>query len=144
MNPAKVSHDSEQHASISKSSARTNSCLKCQGPQHLVDRIRPLGLGHAQRIAMDQVNEAIVSAINTYHELNAALVDELTEEPSPLEFMRLVASNRPFVVRKAAREWKAIQSWDAVYLLEVMGDASVEVAVTPQGCEEQIQSNTLR
>jgi peptidyl-lysine (3S)-dioxygenase / protease len=82
---------------------------------------------------MDKVDEAIASAINTYHELNAAVVDELIEEPSPLEFMRFVASNRPFVVRKAAREWKAIQLWIAEYLLEVMGDANVEVAVTPHG-----------
>jgi len=79
------------------------------------------------------MDEHIANLINTYHELNAAVIDELHEEPSPLEFMRYVARNRPFVVRKAARYWKATEAWDARYLLDRMEGEEVRVAVTPRG-----------
>ena len=75
----------------------------------------------------------IDTLINTYHELNAAIIDELTEEPSPLEFMRYVSCNRPFVVRNAASEWDAVRNWNAIYLREKMNDELVKVAVTPLG-----------
>ena len=39
--------------------------------------------------------------LETYNDLNPANVEELYEEPSPLEFMRYVAKNRPFVVRRS-------------------------------------------
>ena len=79
------------------------------------------------------MEHAIAAAIESYHELNAAVVDELKEDPSPLEFMRYVARNRPFVVRRAAAEWDAVKKWDAVYLRQVMGNSPVNVAVTPLG-----------
>lgn len=75
----------------------------------------------------------LADLITTYHELNASVVDEFREEPSPLEFMRYVAKNRPFVVRGGAREWKACRRWDAEYLKSVMAGESVNVAVTPLG-----------
>lgn len=71
--------------------------------------------------------------ISTYHDLNAAVVDELYEEPSALEFMRYVARNRPFIVHGAAREWKACQCWSAEYLRTALRDCNVNVAVTPLG-----------
>ena len=52
-------------------------------------------------------SDPIANLIETYHELNAAVVDELSAEPSPLEFMRYVATNRPFVVRGGAKNWAA-------------------------------------
>ena len=79
------------------------------------------------------MESAIAIAINTYHELNASIVDELDEEPSPLEFMRYVARNSPFVVRHAATKWKAVKKWDAGYLRQVMGSENVNVAITPLG-----------
>ena len=77
--------------------------------------------------------DPLVNLINAYHELNAAVVDELTEDPSPLEFMRYVARNRPFVVRGAASEWDAVRKWDAEYLRQAIDGESVNVAVTPLG-----------
>lgn len=62
------------------------------------------------------MDTAIANAINAYHELNASIVEELEEEPSPLEFMRYVARNRPFVVRRAASQWDAVVRWNAEYL----------------------------
>lgn len=76
---------------------------------------------------------AITSAISTYHELNPSVIEELDEEPSPLEFMRFVARNRPFIVRKAANDWPAVRKWDAEYLEDAMEGESVNVAVTPYG-----------
>jgi peptidyl-lysine (3S)-dioxygenase / protease len=76
---------------------------------------------------------AIASAISTYQELNASVIDELEEEPSPLEFMRYVARNRPFVVRKAAVDWPAVIKWKGKYLRDIMADEQVNVAITPYG-----------
>ncbi|TKA79651.1 hypothetical protein B0A55_03446 [Friedmanniomyces simplex] len=79
------------------------------------------------------MTDPLTNLITTYHELNAAVVDELHEEPSALEFMRYVATHRPFVVRRAVSEWKACRKWDAGYLRQTMGDEEVRVAVTPSG-----------
>ena len=79
------------------------------------------------------MNDPVVNVITSYHELNASVVEELIEEPSPLEFMRYVARNRPFVVRGAASDWDAVKQWDAKYLREAMHGQSVEVAITPLG-----------
>ena len=75
----------------------------------------------------------VANLVETYHEVNAAVVDELHEEPSPLEFMRYVSRNRPFVVRQAAVWWNAVQVWDSRYLLKRMEGQEVKVAVTPKG-----------
>ena len=90
----------------------------------------------AQPSTQDQANEldfAVRELITTYDELNPSLVDELWEEPSALEFMQYVARNRPFVVRKGAQDWTAVQKWDSHYLLNVLGDTLVNVAITPFG-----------
>lgn len=78
-------------------------------------------------------NDPIANLIETYHSLNATLIDELDSEPSALDFLRYVAANRPFVVRKAATDWKAVQRWNASYLKATMGDEQVRIAVTPLG-----------
>jgi jumonji domain-containing protein 7 len=90
----------------------------------------------AQPNTQDQatkLDSAVRELITTYDELNSSLVDELYEEPSALEFMQYVARNRPFVVRKGAEDWTAVQKWDSHYLLNVLGDSPVNVAITPFG-----------
>ena len=82
---------------------------------------------------LPSVNEALVDMLAAYHELNDSQIDELDEVPSPLAFMRYVAKNRPFVVRQAASTWPAVQLWNAEYLVNVMGNAMVKVAITPSG-----------
>lgn len=76
---------------------------------------------------------AITAGINTYHELNPSIVEELDEEPSPMEFMRYVAKNRPFVVRSSATDWPALIKWNADYLRVAMEGERVNVATTPSG-----------
>ncbi|KAK4449132.1 cupin-like domain-containing protein [Podospora aff. communis PSN243] len=81
---------------------------------------------------MDEV-DPIAELITNYNELNASVIAELDEEPSPLEFMRFVAKNTPFVVRGAASDWTATKTWSARFLKEHLADETVNVAVTPFG-----------
>lgn len=84
-------------------------------------------------IVMDQSAEPVAELLNNYHELNSSDVSELDAEPSPLEFMRYVARNTPFVVRKGAANWPATKMWTASYLASYLRDQTVNVAVTPKG-----------
>ena len=79
------------------------------------------------------IDEALEELIGAYHGLNGCQVDELDEVPSPLLFLQYVAKNRPFVVRRAASAWPAVKLWNVEYMINVLGDASVKVAVTPLG-----------
>lgn len=76
---------------------------------------------------------AIRTLLETYNELNPAVVDELGDEPSALEFMRYVAKNRPFVVRQAIH-WPAHEKWTKKYLAAKMGNEQIVVSVTERGC----------
>lgn len=91
---------------------------------------------------MDPIAELII----TYNELNSSIVEELDEEPSPLEFMRFVARNTPFVVRKGAAQWIATKTWTADYLNNFLQDQHVNVAVTPKGYAYQKENseNSIR
>ncbi|KAI1326827.1 cupin-like domain-containing protein [Xylariaceae sp. FL0255] len=78
-------------------------------------------------------DDPIAELLTTYNELNSIYIDELPSEPSPLEFMRYVSRNTPFVVRGGALEWEAVRKWDAAYLAAVLDGHKVNVAVTPLG-----------
>ncbi|KAI8951331.1 phospholipase A2 [Xylaria longipes] len=80
-----------------------------------------------------KTEHSIVGLLTTYNELNSSHIEELDEEPSPLEFMRYVARNTPFVVRRGARDWAATRTWDAAYLRSRLAGSKVNVAVTPFG-----------
>ncbi|ROW02662.1 hypothetical protein VSDG_01668 [Cytospora chrysosperma] len=77
--------------------------------------------------------DPLAELITTYNELNSTVIEELDEEPSPLEFMRYVSRNTPFVVRNAAATWSATKTWNAQYLEDSLRDQAVNVAVTPKG-----------
>lgn len=55
-----------------------------------------------------------------------------------MEFMRYVATNRPFVIRGAASSWESNKAWNAEYLSEVMAGQHVNVAITNQGNADAI------
>lgn len=74
---------------------------------------------------------ATTEMLVTYHELNGDVED--LQEPSPLTFMRFVAKNRPFVVRKGCSTWQSRRKWNAKYLRGIMEGVHVNVAVTPRG-----------
>ncbi|TGJ79567.1 hypothetical protein E0Z10_g9196 [Xylaria hypoxylon] len=77
--------------------------------------------------------DPVVELLTTYNELNSSRIEELDEEPSPLEFMRYVARNTPFVVRRSAQDWTATRTWNAAYLCSTLAGHKVNVAVTPFG-----------
>jgi jumonji domain-containing protein 7 len=86
-------------------------------------------LGEERNGTLDPMTELL----STYNELNSSSVDELTEVPSALEFMRYVARNRPFVVRGGASEWEATKTWKVSVLKQTLQGQSVNVAVTLKG-----------
>ncbi|EFX06012.1 phospholipase a2 [Grosmannia clavigera kw1407] len=104
--------------------------------------------------------DPLAELISSYFELNGSAIDELLDpdedvdgsiyadqqpylghgpgpgpgaEPSPLEFMRYVARNTPFVARGAASLWPAVTTWSASFLRDALASHSVNVAVTPRG-----------
>lgn len=81
---------------------------------------------------MSSIAEATADMVTTYHELNGD-IHVSYEEPSPLDFMRYVAKNRPLVVRRGCSKWLAVRKWNVDYLQEIMKDLPVSVAVTPHG-----------
>ncbi|SLM38298.1 JmjC domain [Lasallia pustulata] len=87
------------------------------------------------------VKQAIIEHILSYQELNGTTIDELQNEPSPLEFMRFCAKNRPFTVRGGASEWPAVQHWNVEYLKQALGTKLVNVAVTPNGNADSVVMN---
>lgn len=84
-------------------------------------------------MADDATHDALTELITGFNDLNGPAIDEFNDEPSPLEFMRHVARNTPFVVRKGASSWKATREWCPAYLKQALGTQSVNVAVTPKG-----------
>ena len=81
-----------------------------------------------------QTPDPVSELLTCFNELNSNLIDELRQEPSPLEFMRYVARNTPFVVRGGASSWEAVTTWNASYLEKALAGHVVNVAVTPNGC----------
>ncbi|KAL8358197.1 hypothetical protein RB598_002799 [Gaeumannomyces tritici] len=90
---------------------------------------------NSQHYAMDGslAIDPIAELITAYNELNSSAMDELDEEPSPLEFMRYVSRNAPFVVRKGASRWPAARRWSTSFLKDALAGETVNVAVTPKG-----------
>ncbi|KID77595.1 Bifunctional peptidase and (3S)-lysyl hydroxylase JMJD7 [Metarhizium brunneum] len=80
-----------------------------------------------------QIEPALRDLISTFNELNSSTIEELDSEPSPLEFMRFVSRNSPFVIRGAASSWKATREWTSTYLRSALAGQTVNVAVTPHG-----------
>lgn len=82
---------------------------------------------------MPTIDDATKNMIVSHQELNGD-IDELYEASiSPLDFLRYVYKNRPFVLRKGCSSWPAIQRWSSSYLNEVIGDTRVKIAITPRG-----------
>jgi len=78
---------------------------------------------------------ALHHLIRDYQQLNPRSLAELGHSPSPAEFHRFVADNRPVVVRGEGRrrQLPALDKWTDDYLLERMAGRTVEVAVSGGG-----------
>jgi jumonji domain-containing protein 7 len=73
--------------------------------------------------------------LDSYHDINSQTVTELHQEPTPLEFMRFVARNQPFVIRNNSNpDFRRItKTWSSMYLSNKMHKKQVRVAITPAG-----------
>jgi hypothetical protein len=87
----------------------------------------------ADRVMGSGMQDAVRELIATFNDLNSPAIEELPDEPSPLEFMRYVAKNRPFVLRGGAASWFAVRNWNADSLVDQLSGEKVNIAVTPNG-----------
>lgn len=78
---------------------------------------------------MDSIN----TLLQDFYELNPPHIEVLTDHPSPLEFMRFVSLNRPFIIRSGARNWEATRCWNIPVLKQLLKGQSINVAITPHG-----------
>jgi jumonji domain-containing protein 7 len=82
--------------------------------------------------------------LGNYHDINPQSVTELTREPTPLEFMRFVSRNQPFVIRSNTHSnggtlfQKTVERWNVKYLSENMRDKKITVAITPSGNADSV------
>ncbi|KAE8866847.1 hypothetical protein PTNB73_04941 [Pyrenophora teres f. teres] len=58
----------------------------------------------------------------------------------PLEFLRHISRNTPFVLRSGASDFTACKKWSAAYLTAIMQDSPVNVAMTPRGNADSVIS----
>ncbi|THH10238.1 hypothetical protein EW145_g1468 [Phellinidium pouzarii] len=70
-----------------------------------------------------------------YQELNGLHIETLNQ-PSPVEFLRIVRIARPTLIK--GFRTPALDKWDDDYLIKQMGDRPVSVAVTPSGNADAI------
>jgi jumonji domain-containing protein 7 len=77
----------------------------------------------------------MLELLDNYHDINSQSVTELLLEPTPLEFMRFVSRNQPFIVRNNSNPtWRRIcKTWTPSYLSQKLFNTNVTVALTPKG-----------
>lgn len=83
----------------------------------------------------DTIERSLQRLVKDYQQLNPRSVAELDHSPTPLQFSRFVADNRPLVIRGEGRrrQLPALDKWTDEYLIERMAGRRVEVAVSPKG-----------
>jgi jumonji domain-containing protein 7 len=64
--------------------------------------------------------------------------------PTPLEFHRYVAQNKPVIFRNSLQHWPAINKWTNDYLSHILADDLITVAISPHGYADAIVWNPER
>ncbi|KAK4163550.1 cupin-like domain-containing protein [Cladorrhinum sp. PSN259] len=93
-----------------------------------------------------EITDPISELLTNYSDLNPPHITVLESEPSPLEFMRYVSRNTPFLVKSYASSWPATKSWTPSHLKSLLGSTPVNVAITPHGNADSplaLQDGTL-
>ncbi|GJJ69276.1 peptidyl-lysine (3S)-dioxygenase / protease [Entomortierella parvispora] len=118
------------------------------------------GIKDASAVKM-RLEEEIVSLISEVQDFNPSTIDRI-ELPTPLEFHRYVAANRPVIIslppsattihtdssRVAATEeekqwsWPAFTKWTNEYLTKTLGEKEITVACTPDGWADAVVDDT--
>ncbi|GAA6037845.1 hypothetical protein JCM8097_005067 [Rhodosporidiobolus ruineniae] len=77
--------------------------------------------------------------VRDYQSLNPSTAAELSSPPTPLEFSRFVASNRPVVIRGGGSGVvPALDRWSDSYLEAKLEGKEVEISVSPSGNADSI------
>lgn len=81
------------------------------------------------------MEKALQVLMRDYDSLNSSQVSELHSTPTPVEFSRFVAANRPVVIRgQGQREGiVALEKWTDQYLVNKLQGKKVAIAVSPDG-----------
>ncbi|XP_065657206.1 bifunctional peptidase and (3S)-lysyl hydroxylase Jmjd7 isoform X1 [Hydra vulgaris] len=89
------------------------------------------------------LGEVLLSLGNEAHELYLPREIKLLEHPpSPLVFLReYVMPNIPVVIKNGVKHWPAIKKWTDDYLVNVLGNKSITVALTPNGYADAPQGD---
>ncbi|GAA6004965.1 hypothetical protein JCM10207_008465 [Rhodosporidiobolus poonsookiae] len=81
---------------------------------------------------------ALRALVSDSQSLNSSVCVELDAPPSPLEFSRFIAANRPLVVRGCGKDVDALEKWTDDYLVEAMQEKEVQIAVSPEGNADSV------
>ncbi|KAG0056727.1 JmjC domain-containing protein 7 [Gryganskiella cystojenkinii] len=120
------------------------------------------GIRDASAVKM-RLEEEICSLISEVQDFNPSTIDRI-ELPSPLEFHRYVASNRPVIITlppsattihddddparmaPSAQDkewsWPAYTKWTNDYLTRTLGEKEITVACTPNGWADAVVDDT--
>jgi len=83
--------------------------------------------------------QLLVNLAEEFRELSLGEeVQVLENPPSALEFARIVAGNKPVLIRGATSHWPALTKWNSAYLKDTIGDHVVTVAITPDGYADSV------
>ncbi|GAA5970605.1 hypothetical protein JCM21900_004800 [Sporobolomyces salmonicolor] len=91
-------------------------------------------------MALSPTERALRALVKDYQSLNASTCAELSHTPSPLEFHRFVAANRPVVIRGQGKrdQVRALERWSDGYLEEKMAGKEVAISVSPDGNADSV------
>ncbi|GAA5869855.1 hypothetical protein JCM1840_007655 [Sporobolomyces johnsonii] len=91
-------------------------------------------------MVLSPTERALRALVKDYQSLNASTCAELSHTPSPLEFHRFVATNRPVVLRGQGKRdrVRALERWSDRYLEEKMAGKEVAISVSPDGNADSV------
>lgn len=68
------------------------------------------------------------------------------DNPDPIAFLRAVCAYHPVIIRGAIDHWDALHRWNSSYLVDILGDRTVAVNLTPDGhgdCVKYVDTSWL-
>lgn len=78
------------------------------------------------------IEQHLQRVIKDAQDLAPPSVEALRTDPTPLEFARYVAANRPVVVRRHGQrnQCGALSQWTNEYLIQTVGERLISIAVS--------------
>ncbi|KAI8082624.1 jmjC domain-containing protein 7 [Gilbertella persicaria] len=90
-------------------------------------------------MSQKDIESVFVKYVKEYQDINGTHIHIYESPPSALEFLRTsVHPNRPAIIKGAFDHWPARTQWTNEYLRSKMGEATVTVAITPNGYADAV------